>query len=217
VIRINLLGVDRLRVRKAPVFDTARRLTLLCSLLLVATAVGLGWWYWSLRQEATLLDADIAAAQRESARLRTVLTDVQQFEARRTQLQQRVALIEQLRGGQSLPVQLLDHISRSLPEMLWLTGFEQKGEAVTLEGRSTTLIALSDFVGSLGSSTLLQKPIEIVDSQVEERRGSADQSTGELIRFTVKAQLTPVAKPKEAPGGGARGAAPGRSGGKGAG
>ena len=85
----------------------------------------------------------------------------------RAQLQQRVALIEQLRSGQSVPVQLLDHVSKSLPDMLWLTDLEQKGDDVTIEGRSTTLIALSDFVGNLGTSALLKKPIEIVNSQVE--------------------------------------------------
>ena len=50
----------------------------------------------------------------------------QQFEAQREQLRQRVALITQLRSGQNIPVQLLDHISRSLPDMLWLTTMEQK-------------------------------------------------------------------------------------------
>ena len=38
---------------------------------------------------------------------------------------------------------------------------------MTIEGRSTTLIALSDFVGNLGNSPILQKPIEIVNSQVQ--------------------------------------------------
>ena len=51
--------------------------------------------------------------------------------------------------------------------MLWLTEMEQKGNDVTIEGRSTTLISLSDFVGNLGTSPLLQKPIEIVNSQVD--------------------------------------------------
>ena len=81
-----------------------------------------------------------------------MLAEVKQFEARTTQLQQRVQLIEQLRAGQSVPVQLLDHVSRSLPDMLWLTDLQQEGAAVTIEGRSTTLIALSDFVGNLGSN-----------------------------------------------------------------
>ncbi len=189
MIRINLLGVERQKARKAPSFDMGQRLTAACSLVLVATVLGIGWWYRSLGQASTRVDAEIASAQQEAARLRSLLVEVQQFEARRTQLQQRVSLIERLRSGQSLPVQLLDHISRSLPDMLWLTQLEQDGPSVTIQGRSTTLIALSDFVGNLGNNAVLQKPIEIVKSQVES--GTAAQGTAgvELIQFTVRAQV----------------------------
>ena len=45
--------------------------------------------------------------------------------------------------------------------------------AVTIQGRSTTLIALSDFVGNLGNGALLKKPIEIVNSQVDASRSGA--------------------------------------------
>jgi len=192
MIRINLLGVERQKTKKAPAFDIGKRLTLACSLILALTVGGVGFWYWSLTKEAARLESDIAAAQQETARLRTVLLEVQRFETRRTQLRERVALIEQLRGGQSVPVQLLDHISRSLPEMLWLTAFEQDGTSVVIEGRSTTLIGLSDFVGNLGSTALLQKPIEIVDSQVEAQQAAAGTQAPELIRFKVKAQLAPM-------------------------
>ena len=162
MIRINLLGVERSqKARKAPAFDIGQRLTVACSLILVGAVLGIGWWYWSLSGASARVDADIATAEREAGRLRSLLTEVQQFEARRGQLQQRVQLIEQLRGGQSVPVQLLDHVSRSLPEMLWLTSLAQQGPSVTIEGRSTTLVALSDFVGNLGSNKLLLKPIEI--------------------------------------------------------
>lgn len=197
MIRINLLGVEKQKTRKTPVFDPAARVTLVASLVLAAAVGGIGWWYWSLAQQSAQLDADVAAARREQARLKTVLAEVQQFEARRAQLQERVALIEQLRSGQNVPVQLLDHVSRSLPEMLWLTSFETDGPAVTIEGRSTTLIGVSDFVGNLGSTALLQKPIEIVDSQVEMQKAGNGQPETELIRFTVKAQVAATEKPKE--------------------
>jgi type IV pilus assembly protein PilN len=220
VIHINLLGVERPKSRKAAAFDRARQLTLACSLILAATGADIGWWYWSMAQTAAGLDADIAEAQRESARLQTVLAEVERFEARRAQLQERVALIEELRGGQSVPVQLLDHVSRSLPDMLWLTSFEQVGAAVTIQGRTTTLIGLSDFVGNLGATTLLLKPIEIVDSQVQTAKDAGAQSSADLIRFTVKAQLAPSARSKEPGGrGGAaakRGADRGRAQGAGA-
>ena len=213
MIRINLLGVERQKVKKAaaaPSFDVGQRLTLLCSLILVASVLGVAWWWWSLTNTATELDAEIARSQREAQQLRTLLSEVKTFEDRRSQLQQRVQLIEQLRSGQSVPVQLLDHISRSLPDMLWLTEMNQDNGAVTIQGRSTTLIALSDFVGNLGGTPLLQKPIEIVNSQVE---AAAPQAKGgaalETIKFTVRATLAGAA-PKDAKGARGAGAAAAR-------
>lgn len=210
MIRINLLGVERQKAKKvaAPSFELGQRLPLACSLILVAALLGVGWWYWSLTTTATELDAEIARSQQEATRLRSLLTEVKQFEDRRAQLQQRVQLIEQLRNGQSVPVQLLDHVSRSLPDMLWLTQMEQDNGAVTIEGRSTTLIALSDFVGNLGNTPLLQKPIEIVNSQVETAAGAAQtkgQPPAETIKFTVRAQLASAAPPAAARGTGAGG------------
>jgi len=188
MIRINLLGVERQKARKSFSVDLSAQTSLVCSLVLVVAVAGIGWWFWSLREQSTQIDQDIAAAQQEVTRLQSILSEVKQFEGRQTQLQQRVALIQQLRRGQSVPVQLLDHVSRSIPDALWLTSFEGSGATVTIEGRSTTLIALSDFVGNLGTSSLIKKPIEIVNSLVEPAAGPAAGST-DVIRFAVKATL----------------------------
>ncbi len=207
MIRINLLGVER-KTRKAPAFDVSQQITLACSLILVLAVAGIGWWYWTLDQQAAQVEAEIQAAQSEQARLQSLLTEVREFEARRGQLQQRVQLIEQLRAGQSVPVQLLDHVSRSLPDMLWLTQMEQTASTLTIQGSSTTLIALSDFVGNLGNNDLLVKPIEIVDSQVEPLPSGAQGAPPvDVIRFTVRAGIKPAGPPPVAP------AAPARAGG----
>jgi type IV pilus assembly protein PilN len=211
MIRINLLGGERQVKKKAVAFDIGQRLTLACSLILVVAAGGIGYWYWSLQQRSAQVDADIAHAQQEQRRLQSIIREVNEFEQERAALQQRVALIEQLRSGQSLPVQLLDIVSKSVPDMLWLTDLEQKGSDVTIQGQSTTLIALSDFVGNLGSTPFLQKPIEIVDSKVDTvtPTGQADKSGAgvDLIKFTVKATL--ANGPKTPPPAGGRAAGPG--------
>jgi type IV pilus assembly protein PilN len=134
------------------------------------------------------------------------------FEQQRQQLQQRVTLIAQLRSGQSIPVQLLDHISRSLPDMLWLNTMTQNNDEVTLEGQSTTLIALSDLVGNLSTGTLLERPIEIVNSQVQPATGTGPQAVPELIQFTVRARINRPDEPAPAPAGGRRGRAAGARG-----
>lgn len=183
MIRINLLAVERERATRRPTFQLAQKLTVACSLVLVAAALVIAWWYWSLGQRSAALDGDLADAQRDTQVLRMLIQQVEQFEQQRAQLQQRVALIEDLRRGQSSPVHLLDQISKSLPDMLWLTEIRQQGDTVTMTGKCTAMTALSDFATNLQASGYF-KNVEILDSQVEPGQGGAS----ELIRISLKAQ-----------------------------
>jgi len=186
VIKINLLAVDRDRSkRKAAKFQIGQKITAVCSLVLVVAALGVGWWFWYLQRASTELDEQIAAAQRETQRLQSIIRQVQQFEARRAQLQQRVTLIEQLRKGQTGPVHLLDHVSRALPDSMWLTDLKNTGADVAIDGRCMSLNALSDFISGLEGSKLFVGAVEIVDSRVE----LATANPPELIRFSVKGKL----------------------------
>jgi type IV pilus assembly protein PilN len=222
MIRINLLGGERKVQKKAAAFDLSKQgVTIASSLLIVLTAAGVGYWYYLLQQQAARIEADIARARQEQARLRSILTEVNDFDTQRAQLQQRVRLIEQLRSGQSVPVQLLDAVSKSVPDMLWLTEMEQKGGDVTIQGQSTTLISVSDFVGNLGNAPLLQNPIEIVNSTVEtvQTPGAGGTATAgiDLIKFTVKASLATAPSTPEAAPPPARAGGPGRGGARGGG
>ena len=67
---------------------------------------------------------------------------------------------------------------------MWLTDLKQAGSDITLEGRCTSLNALSDFVSALEASNLFERPVEIIDSRVE----AATPATPELIRFSVRAR-----------------------------
>jgi type IV pilus assembly protein PilN len=216
MIRINLLGVERTKVRRLPTFTVAaRQLTIACSVVLATEVGAIGWWFWSLQQASTQVDADIVAAQQEQVRLQSVLAEVRQFETRRTQIQQRVQLIEQLRTGQSYPVQLLDHISRSIPDMLWLVDMELKGDALTIQGRGNTMIAVASLVANLENTTLLAKPVDVVEAVTETLQPLPGQPGVELIKFTVRANIDKAGAAKSgtatavapAPGGGGGGAA----------
>ena len=209
MIRINLLAVDRERTKRSgALIPAAHRVTIAASLIVIATFLGVGWWFWSLRQTSARLDAEIAKGEVETQQLRSVLAQVQKFEARKAQLQQRVSLIEQLRRGQSGPVHLLDEIGKAVPERLWLTEMAQKGEVFVISGMTTSLTGLSDFVANLESSAWFKKPIDIVDSQV-----MADAKTGDIYKFSIKATFNNPEAPPPAPaaaGARGRGAAPGK-------
>lgn len=196
MIRINLLAVERERTKKKTriAIPAAQRVTLGASLILLATILGVGWWFWSLRQRSAAVDAGIARAETETQQLRSVLAQVQKFETRKAQLQQRVTLIEQLRTGQAAPVHVLDEISRSVPERLWLSDLTQTGPDFTMAGYATSMTALTDFVGNIESTKWFKKPVEIIDSQV-----TSDAKTGDLVKFSIKATFVDPNAPAAPP------------------
>jgi len=211
MIRINLLGVERERTKKRAAItlgSASQKMTVGCSVILLFALLFCGWRYWATTRESNQLDTDIASAQQETSRLHSIILQVQQFEQRKAQLQQRVVLIEQLRSSQTGPVHMLDQISRALPQMLWLTEVKQVGPDVVIDGRCTTLTGLSDFVSNLETSGYFKRSIEIVSTQSE----TISQPPGELIKFSIKAQFQP---PGEKPAGARSGgpSAAGRSGG----
>jgi type IV pilus assembly protein PilN len=185
MIRINLLAGERDRAKKKAVTlgTTGQKLAIGCSLILVLAALFIGWRYWTVTRDSAELDKEIAAAQQETTRLHSIIQQVQQFEQRKAQLQQRVVLIEQLRKGQTGPVHMLDQISRALPPMLWLTEVKQTATDIVIDGKCTTPIGVSDFVANLEASGYFKRSIEIVSTTTEPMQ----QPQGELIKFSIKA------------------------------
>jgi len=182
MIRINLISERRSVKAVSKGFQAGQKITVIGSLLLVLTLVGVGWRYWAIGQQEAQVAREIAAAQREELRLAEILKQVTEFETRKAQLEQRVALIDELRKGQNAPVHMIDQVSRALPDMTWLTGIRQDGYALTIQGRCLTLTSLSDFVGNLEASRYFVRPVEIVDSVVVSGSGT----TPDLIQFTIR-------------------------------
>ena len=197
MIRINLLAVERERTKTRVTIPAAHRATIGATLILLATVLGVGWWFWSLRQQSIRIDEEIARAEIQTQQLRSVLAQVQKFEARKAQLQQRVSIIEQLRNGQSAPVHVLDEISKSIPDRLWLTDMTQTGDDFAIAGMTTSMTAVSDFIANLEATRWFKRPVEIVDSQVQ-----PDPKVGDLVKFSVKATFVdPEAAKLAAPAG----------------
>lgn len=183
MIRVNLLG-ERPAVRKRFVIATGQKLVVGCSAILLVSGGIIAWRYLVVSRASHKVDAELAVAQKEATRLHAIIAQVQQFEQRRAQLQQRVGLIERLRADQTGPVHMLDEISKALPPMLWLTALKQSpaGNEVVIDGRSATLTGLSDFVTNLQTSGYFQRSVEIVNSSTESKGGEA-----EIIHFQIKA------------------------------
>jgi type IV pilus assembly protein PilN len=213
MIRINLLQVERSakpKARRSLSLGSGSGggsslqsvMPLISSLILVAGLAWIGYSFWGLYVRDQQLDQELAQARADEARLAPVLKQVEEFEARQKVLQQRVKLIEQLRHDQVVPVHLLDKISRSLPDRLWLTDMKQSEDSVQLDGQTSTLTALADFVGNLENSGYFVRPVEIISSEEQKNAGGAgNPNTVTLIKFSMRAQFV---MPGSSPSGGGK-------------
>jgi Tfp pilus assembly protein PilN len=74
----------------------------------------------------------------------------------------------------------------------------QAGPDFTIAGQTTSLTGVSDFVANLEASKWFKRPVEIVDSTVEQT------PNGDLVRFTIRATSdNPEAAPPAPAGRGA--------------
>jgi Tfp pilus assembly protein PilN len=189
MIRINLLQVERAssataKRRTAVNFGSAAaKVPLLCSLIFIGAVLYVGYTAWSLYQQGQQLEMQLAQAREEEQKLQAVLRQFEAFEARKKQLEQRVKLIEDLRRDQPKAVHLLDKISTSVPDRLWLTDMKQTGDAIQMDGQTSTLTALADFIGNLENTGYFKRPVEIISSTEEKVNGM------DLIKFQMKADF----------------------------
>ena len=182
MIRINLLAAERRAAKAASAgFQAGQKMMVIGSLVLVVTVAGVGWRYWAIGQEKAQVAREIESEKREEARLQEILKQVQEFENRRKVLEARLALIDELRKGQTAPVHMIDQISKALPDMTWLTAMQQDGYTLTMQGRCLTLTSLSDFIGNLEASRYFIRPVEIIETKTE-----ATDKGPELIVFTIR-------------------------------
>lgn len=180
MIRVNLLGAVPRAPRRAwlPADQKSAAAGLV---LLMATAAGVGGWWYQTADAQAAVDAEIASAQIELERLKTVAALVDRSVARKLELTERLGLIDRLHRTQRDPVELLQTISRSVPDGLWLLELKQTGQSMQIEGRATSLTALTDFVERLQTSGRFARPVDIITTNMEVVQDAS------VVRFALKA------------------------------
>ena len=144
MIKINLLAEGKrpvvAREPSGPPWCSTAQLKLANWLLLVRTVVlGLlvagGWCFMLERQDRAEGRRDRASAQKEVDELAQVIKEVEEFKAKKAELERKIEVINDLKDNQRGPVQIMDEVSKALPELLWLTEHGRRApERINLRG-----------------------------------------------------------------------------------
>ena len=82
------------------------------------------WWWIKSSQDQGARHADRRRQKRQQD-LQAIKNQVDEFQAKKTLLENKVTLIETLKVEQKGPVHMLDEISKALPDFVWLTAMDQ--------------------------------------------------------------------------------------------
>jgi len=165
MIRINLLTEGR-----RPVVAKKARWTgldlggidlpsaLLVAMAVVGLLVALGHNFLLGRKIQTR-EAERVEAQAEVDRLAPIIKEVEEFRAKKAELERKVDVIRNLKANQRGPVEIMDKISRALPELLWLESMQVISNDVTIQGRAFNTNAVANFIENLDKVPEFQEPI----------------------------------------------------------
>jgi type IV pilus assembly protein PilN len=193
MIRVNLLSTGPGTAPPREWLPKEQRAAAFGALLLVVTAAGLGGWWWYLKSQKAGAEVRIDESQAKLDQLKEAVKLVDLAAARKSELTERLGLIDRLRDAKRQPVSLLETVSRSVPEGLWLTSIQQKAGFVTVDGRAMSLTAVTDFVETMQTSGLFKMPVEILSTTTEVVEEM------DLVKFSVKAEPLKPAAPVTAP------------------
>src|SRR5438094_7162885 len=185
MIRINLLPAREARRR------VELRHQLQIATVAVLAVVGGGVWaYTTQNSELAARQQELAGVEEEIKRLETIIKEVQKFETKKTQMEKKVGAIEDLKLKQNRPARLLEDISHSIPDQMWLSSVKDTGGALQISGKSFDNVGIAAFMENLERSPSFGT-VELIESKAELLQGRP------VVAFTVVARLA-VAQKKEA-------------------
>lgn len=193
MVKINLLseGKRPAAVRKARVPAGLKldgkevgQWMLLLGIVLWAAIFGVALWHQNNKLEAKR--EEVAAAQREVEALAAVIKEVEDYKAKKAELERKIGIINDLKANQRGPVRVMDYVSRALPELLWLDRMRVAGDTIQIQGRAFNTNAVANFIENL------DKVPEFDEPTLE----GTEQQGGGVYRFTINFKYS-FAKPKE--------------------
>lgn len=162
MIKINLLSEGKRAIRKAkPATSLLEGKDIgqwLLVLALLAGALASGWFWWSLKQKIADQKEEISVAQAEVEALGAVIKEVEEYKAKKAELERKIGIINDLKANQKGPVRIMDYVSKSLPELLWLDRMTMNATTIVVEGRAFNTNAVAAFIENLDRVPEFEEP-----------------------------------------------------------
>jgi type IV pilus assembly protein PilN len=194
MIRINLLGQAKQKGKRSggggasPVVMESgpggSPLTKIVAVLLMAALLNAGYWFWLDRQKQSIA-VKMAEAVRQNQQLSEVKARYMERQREAENYKRRVDVIDQLRAGQTGPVELLNSIGDTVnnTEAVWLSSMKNTGNTIDLEGMALSTDAVANLI------TNLKKSGNFKNVEIKETFQDASVKEMQAFQFTLTCEI----------------------------
>lgn len=189
-IEINLLPVGFRPKKRLIKFDAK----LIITLVIILAAIGLGGYYFYLKQSLNEVSKQIAFYREAEVKIRDTVALDNEVKELRILIEERVTIIKELTGDSDVRFTMLEHINQVIPENLWLLNITEMIDnniiSYNIEGMSYSKDDISDFLAGLEKfkrfsnvslESIKPAPLEIRDA----------------YNYVVKVELSTTIPPEE--------------------
>jgi Tfp pilus assembly protein PilN len=175
MIRINLLGTPRAKNKRSVVPTVSLEMGEPGSprtkvLIILALVLAVNWTYWNrLDKQSKTIARNMQSAEQKNRELADVKTRYLERQREADNYKRRVDVIDQLRSGQTGPVQLLNTIGDTIndTEAVWLNTMKDEGNSINIEGTALSTDAVASLIANL-QKTGYFRDIEIKETYQDE-------------------------------------------------
>lgn len=159
MIRINLLKPEKKEIAAAPDAAPAevrevkeKKKQPFMVLIFPVVAIAIVALFIMQKNETAKEQKMLDEVREEKKSLEYVLVKLDELDQQREDLQRKINLITELNHAKNNAVIIMDELSKSLPEWVWLTEASYAGNMVRLIGRSVSNNLLADYIFNLKES-----------------------------------------------------------------
>ncbi|GMU65312.1 MAG: hypothetical protein AMXMBFR36_15860 [Acidobacteriota bacterium] len=177
---------------------------LLFGIVALGILVAVGWWLLLSNRIGNKAD-EIAVAQAEVKELEAVIKEVEQYKVKKDELERKIAVINDLKENQRGPVQIMDEVSKAMPELLWLKNMDVTTSNIALRGSAFNTSAIANLIDNLDRVEAFQEPVlQDTTKRGGQRAGARSEVYDFRLNFSYSFKKpVPAAGEGAAPAGGA--------------
>ncbi len=147
-----MIEINLLPVREARKKETLRFQTSILILVLFLTFVAVAYLNWSTKQREKRVDAQLHLVKEEITKINEVVGEIDKLKEKKAKLQKKLTIINNLEAGRLSAVCVLDELSQSIPEKMWIESLDKNGKKLKIVGVALDNETIANFMTLLERS-----------------------------------------------------------------